>query len=203
MKTINRILFILFVITVISCKAQSIIVPIGSGDSFEKDPNYYLKDVNNEFGKFEGTWKYQNGNNSITFKLKKEEHYQASDDYNYIDLLVGEYQFIENGIEKANTLSDIDNTEISGYDHKISGRVFTHQLQSNCVDNSDINEIKIELLIENPNDDLVVGTVVLRYVNDNGVEKLEVCIYDNTTLADDENARIVIPDGYYEFDKIE
>lgn len=96
----KQILNILLLLSILSCKAQTIIVPLGSGQDFEKTPNYYLKDVNNEFGKFAGTWKYQNGNTQIIFKLKKEEHYQAASNYNYVDLLVGEYQYIQNGVEK-------------------------------------------------------------------------------------------------------
>ncbi|QMU64643.1 MAG: hypothetical protein GKR88_10310 [Flavobacteriaceae bacterium] len=178
----KHIITIIALISLFSCKAQSVIVPIGSGEDFQKNPNYYVKDVNNEFGKFEGIWKYQNGNTSIIFKLKKEEHYQVSETSNYLDLLVGEYQYIENGVEKVNTLADFDNPSISGYNHKISGRVFTHNIPNICIDNSHSSEIKIELMIESPGDHLIEGRVILRYVNENGTEKLEVCIYDYSIL---------------------
>jgi hypothetical protein len=199
----KKILNIILIITVFSCKAQSIIVPIGSGEEFQKNPTYYKKDVNNEFGKFEGNWKYQNGNTEINFKLKKEEHYQASEGYNYRDLLVGEYQYIEDGVEKVNTLSKFNSISVSGYDHSISGGVFIHQSPNYCIDNSDIQEIKIELFIEDPNNHLIEGRIILRYVIEDDIEKLQVCIYDRTTLADDVTARIDIPDGYYEFVKQE
>lgn len=191
----------MLIITVLSCKAQSIIVPIGSGQHFEKTSNYYKKDVNNEFEKFTGEWTYQNSTTEITFKLKKEEHYQTSSDSNYMDLLVGEYQYIESGIEKINTLSEFNNSSISGYQHKISGRVFVHQLPQNCIDNSNIQEIKIELSIRNPTNRFIEGRIILRYINDNGIEKLEACIYDYTTLSDNADDKFDIPDGYYVFTK--
>ena len=72
----KQLLNIALLITLFSCKAQTIIVPIGSGDNIKDNQSYYEKDVNNEFGKFKGTWKYQNGNTQIIFKLKKETHYQ-------------------------------------------------------------------------------------------------------------------------------
>lgn len=195
---------IIAIISILSCKAQSVIIPIGSGEDFQKTPDYYLKDVNNEFDKFVGEWKYQNGTSELTIKLKKEELYQVSDDSNYMDLLVGEYQYIENGIEKVNTLADFDNQNISGYNHNISGRVFTHILPNFCIDNSQSQEIKIELSITSPLDSFISGYIILRYVNDNGSEKLEACIYDHTTMGDNnENERIDIPDGYYEFNKQE
>ena len=139
----KQLLNIALLITLFSCKAQTIIVPIGSGEYYEKNPDYYKKDVNNEFGKFEGTWKYQNGNTQIIFKLKKETHYQTYPDSNYQDLLVGEYQYIENGAEIVNTLSDFSNPSVLGYSHKISGGTFKHTVPGNCTDDSAVAEIKI------------------------------------------------------------
>lgn len=186
----------------LSCKAQSVIKSLeGDGSCPPYDTNCYEKDVNNEFDKFEGEWKYQNGNSELTFKLKKEEQYQSSSNSNYEDLLVGEYQYIEDGTEIVNTLSDFDDNAISGYDHNISGGVFVYRNITECIDNSNPNEIKVELMIADPINDFIEGRVILRHVNDNGIEKLQVCIYDYTTLADDVNARIPIPDGYYELIK--
>ena len=58
----NLIFIPLLMLSILSCKAQNIIVPIGSGQNLELNSDYYKKDVNNEFGKFTGTWKYENGN---------------------------------------------------------------------------------------------------------------------------------------------
>ena len=197
----KQLVNIALLITLFSCKAQTIIVPLGSGEYFEKNPDYYKKDVNNEFGEFEGTWKYQNGSTQITFKLKKETHYQTYPDSNYQDLLVGEYQYIENGTEIANTLSDFNNPSVLGYSHNISGGVFTHRLPGNCTDNSAVAEIKIELFLNHPTEEYTEGRMILRYVDDNGTEKLQACIYDYTTMGNIQDARIDIPDGYYVFVK--
>jgi len=199
----KHIVSIILIISFFSCKAQSVIVPIGSGEDFQKSPDYYVKDVNNEFNKFVGTWKYIDGNTELTFKLKKELHYQADTDYNFVDLLVGEYKYVENGVEKVNTLVDFDDDSITGYDHNISGGTFTHIAPSSCLISSDNNEIKIEVSLDDPNDFNITGNVILRYVNENGVEKIQVCIQDNSVLADDENANIAIPDGFYELIKQE
>jgi hypothetical protein len=196
----SKEVLLIYAISILSCKAQTIIVPLGSGQNIEHNQNYYEKDINNVFGKFEGEWVYQNGTTEITLKLKKEEHYLSPSNF-FTDMLVGEYQYIDNGIEKVNTLADFDNPSLSGYDHRISGGVFVHQLSSYCIDNSALPEIKIELMIANPNDDKIEGRLILRYVNDNGTEKLEICIFDYTTLADDINAKFDIPDGFYVFVK--
>ena len=197
----KKIFQILALITIFSCNAQTV-VPITSGDYFEKTPNYYKKDVNNEFNKFEGEWVYTNGNTSLTFRLKKETQYQTNPTSNYQDLLVGEYQYVESGIEKVNTLANFDDSTISGYGHQISGGIYFHELPSYCIDNSQIQEVKIHVFIGDPNDDDISGLMILRYVNDNGTEKIQVCLRDETTLGNDLNARLEIPDGYYEMIKL-
>ena len=197
----KHIVSIILIISFFSCKAQSVIEPIGSGEDFQKTPDYYVKDVNNEFNKFIGTWKFIDGNTELIFKLKKEIQYQTSEDSNYMDLLVGEYKYVENGEEKVNTLDNFDDSNITGYDHNISGRVFTHIAPSSCLISSDNNEIKIEVSLTDPDDFNITGNVILRYVNENGVEKLQICIQDNSVLADNENANIAIPDGFYELIK--
>ena len=196
----KQLLNMALLITLFSCKAQTIIVPLGSGDNIEDNQSYYEKDVNNEFGKFEGTWKYQGGSTQITLKLKKEVHYLSPSNY-YTDMLVGEYQYIENGTEIANTLSDFNNPSVLGYSHNISGGVFTHRLPGNCTDNSAVAEIKIELFLNHPTEEYTEGRMILRYVDDNGTEKLQACIYDYTTMGNIQDARIDIPDGYYIFVK--
>jgi hypothetical protein len=79
----------------LSCKAQTVIKSIeGDGSCPLYDTNCYEKDVNNEFGKYVGTWTYTNGDTELIFKLKKEEHYQISTNSSYTDMLVGEYKYI-------------------------------------------------------------------------------------------------------------
>ncbi|WP_157492002.1 DUF6705 family protein [Mangrovimonas sp. ST2L15] len=192
------LLLFLGIIICLSCRAQ--IIPLDNVEHFENSPTYYLKDVNNEFDKFEGTWQHQSGNTSIVLKLKKEIHYQLNSGSNYEDLLVGEYQYVENGIEKVNTLIDFEDVGISGYTHKISGGIYVHQLPNYCLDNSDPSEVKIELIIHHPTDEYAQGRLILRYLNDNGVEKLEACIYDYSILGDG-SVRLDIPDGNYVFIK--
>jgi hypothetical protein len=193
----KHIIILILIITALSCKAQSLIKPLGTRSCPTYDSNCYEKDVNNEFEKFVGEWKYENGNTSLTLKLKKELHYQIANNQNYMDLLVGEYQYVENGVEKANTLNDFNNVSISGYEHKIAGGIFLHRLPSYCTDNSTPQEIKIELFIEDPNDSFIEGSIFLRYVNDNGTEKLEACIQNTSTMTEDVNAQLPMPNGYY------
>lgn len=197
----KRITLIIFLIICLSSKAQSIIKPLSNNTSCPPyDTNCYEKDVDNVLEKFTGEWKYQDGNTTLILKLKKELNYQISSDSNYIDMLVGEYEYIEDGIIKVNSLADFDNVAISGYDHNISGSIFIHTLPSYCnIDNSNPSEIKIELMITDPNDELKTGRIILRHISTNNIDKLEVCIYDYSVLANNSNDRIPIPDGFYVF----
>lgn len=72
---------------------------------------FYFKDINNDFNSFEGTWEYTSGNTSLTISFRKRINvHQQSEISNYhLDALVGEYKYIENGIEKVNTLSNLIN----------------------------------------------------------------------------------------------
>ncbi len=192
----NSIILVL-ILTALSCKAQSLIKPLDGGGSCPPyDSNCYEKDTTDEMTKFVGTWKYTSGNTEITFKLKKEEEYQISPDRNYQDLLVGEYKYIENGVEIVNTLADFINNTVSGYRHKIAGGIFMHRLPPYyCEDNSNPAEIKINANLNHPIDSNVDGQLILRYVNDGGTEKIEVCLYDQTTL--DTPNHTLIPNGQY------
>lgn len=111
MKNLN--ILIVFIIT-LSCKAQSPIVDIDTwnGDSQE---NAYYKDVHNYFNDFEGTWLYTNG--STSFKIVLEKKTMAYTGKFYMDYMIGEYLYIENGIEKINTLPNLSQPRL----HSIVG----------------------------------------------------------------------------------
>lgn len=102
----------------IACKAQNIVPLDSDADIFVRNSGDYYKDTNNEFNKYEGTWKWENGSTSLTFIFKKESLERFG--YTY-DLLSGEYQYIENSVELANTLDNINNPDITGIQHHITG----------------------------------------------------------------------------------
>ena len=100
----------------INCKAQSPVLDIS--DSGTGLPNgYYLRDNNNLLNTFEGTYQYTNSNTILKIVLVKKIQ-QYNQEF-YEDLIIGEYQYIENGIEKINTLTEINNVYIEQRFHKI------------------------------------------------------------------------------------
>ena len=114
MKNIFKV--IPFLIISVSCKAQSPIINIEdqNGDLIQ---NAYYKDTNNLLNPFVGTYIYTNGTTSLTIILQKKT--MSYDGYQYEDLLIGEYQYIENGLEKVNTLNEINVNYTNQNEHSI------------------------------------------------------------------------------------
>ncbi|MFZ4107095.1 DUF6705 family protein [Flavobacterium sp.] len=115
MKTIKIIIILLIAI---QCKAQNPIIDISESRIGQPD-GYYMKDINNYLDAFEGTYLYTNGNTSFRMLLvKKVQQYNGR---YYEDLIIGEYEYIENGVVKANTLNQITTVYHNQTTHNIYG----------------------------------------------------------------------------------
>jgi len=110
----RKIFLFIVIITTISCKAQSPIVDIDNWDG-DSQANAYYKDINNYFNDFVGTWVYTNGTTSFKIVLQKKT--MAYTGKFYMDYMIGEYQYIENGVEKINTLPNLSQPRL----HSIVG----------------------------------------------------------------------------------
>ncbi|WP_445718304.1 DUF6705 family protein [Flavobacterium sp.] len=118
----KKIFITLIIISTYTCKAQS---PIISTVDWENDDNgnieltqgCYLKDVENKFFPFLGTWKWINGNSILEIQFEKIEMVYNGDYYS--DMLVGKYRFVDsNGIEKHNSLNvNLNNQNVWGYSY--------------------------------------------------------------------------------------
>jgi hypothetical protein len=141
-----------------SCKAQSPVLNMEIDTKYDAPNNSYYKDVNNVLNSYEGTWLYANGNTSLKIKLiKRAKHFNGK---YYEDLLVGGYQYIENGVEKINTLTDADNLNI-GDDASIEG----NNIYKNCrylpVDDCVDGENNLHLSITDTTSDGHIGSLRL------------------------------------------
>ncbi|MBW8521804.1 hypothetical protein K0U91_04905 [Chryseobacterium chendengshani] len=89
-------------------------------DGWGQPAGYYRKDINNVLDQFQGTYIYTNGNTTLKMILvKKIKQYNGS---YYEDLIIGEYQYIVNGLVKINTLSNINVVYNNQYvEHAIAG----------------------------------------------------------------------------------
>lgn len=97
-------IFLLIVLVSNIIKSQSTIIDITASEAGLPD-GYYLKDTNNILNQFEGTYVYSL-NNIFKISLKKIVNQPVNSHFE--DMIIGEYQYIENSIEKINTLSSLN-----------------------------------------------------------------------------------------------
>ena len=154
---------ILLLLTLCSCKAQNPIVSLDAKRHKTVDGAYY-KDLNNELDKFEGTWVFTNGTTTFTLVLKKKEQFAVNNDFR--DFILGEYQFVDNGVEIVNTLpllpqnlNDIDNGSVGG------GNFILNHVYPVC-DDCPPNERRLELYFYDSERKYLSISLVLRYLQD-------------------------------------
>lgn len=115
MKNFKTFLLILFPILSF---AQSPVIDIQ--DYYGDDINgVYYKDINSLLDIYEGTYVYTNGNEMFKIVLIKKTM-QYNTQY-YEDLIIGAYQYVVNGIERVNTLSQLNTVYANQRRHSIDG----------------------------------------------------------------------------------
>lgn len=73
----------------------------------------YFTDLDGTFDKFIGDWKWENGNQIVTFRLSKISHYFDSENHVYKDYMVGNYSYSIDGGQTytVNTISPTTNPD--------------------------------------------------------------------------------------------
>lgn len=175
----KNILILLFTVFAISSKAQSPIINRYYDGNYGEIVNAYYKDLTNLHDQYVGTWIYINGNTSLKIVFVKKDMFFVSGHAKnyYADFLVGEYQYIENGVEKVNTLSnlvinhtDIDANNLKSYSAKWKSTY------PQCLECNE-EEKRLVMRFEEPSRRNIYGLsnqfILRRYV-ENGTEKLKV-----------------------------
>ncbi|MCO6173695.1 hypothetical protein NHF50_01415 [Flavobacterium sp. NRK F10] len=158
------------------CKAQNPIIP-------RFDPNFYLgdvdgayyKDVDNYFDQFVGTWMYTEGDTILKVTFFKKEMMFKRNSY-YADYLVGEFQYIENGVEKANTLSSLNINYTSPYNYNMWSLSQMRKTSYPVCDECGSDEKRLGMSFTEPanDDDCLEGMWAMRVVVEGGVQKFKV-----------------------------
>ena len=182
----------------INCKAQSPIIDITESEMGL--PNgYYIKDINNLLNPFEGTYVYTNGNTSFKIVLVKKV-LQYNSQY-YEDLIIGEYQYILNGVQIVNTLPEINTTYLNQRRHNIDGNFIVDKNYRvwKCPECS-VTENRLDTLLK----DVVSGrfaTLIMRRTTEGGQEVMKIKITHisrvNLVEGDPEPLEFALPRGEF------
>lgn len=187
MKNILAILTLL--ILTFSCKAQNIIKPIYDQEGYGSD-NIYYKDIDNDYNCFEGTWLYSNGNTSLKVTLQKKimKHVQSQFFNYYTDAIIGEYKYIEDGIEKINTLPSLSQDYEDPFEYNISGGYISKIGDPRC-SNCGPDDIKVSCSFGDPERDILgmEAQFIMRHYTENSIEKIAVTFIGGGMLANNPN----------------
>jgi len=143
----------------------------------ERLPSVHYKDINNLLNAFVGTWLYDNGTTSLKIILKKI----TSNNSLYLeDMIIGEYQYVENGIEKVNTLNEIDIVYPNQISHHISGNSLIKKTTRPICNDCSTNERRLRLGISEIGS---FGTVLVRIIDVNGQIGINIRIRRDESIA--------------------
>lgn len=211
----NTIIIIISLLTFFSCKAQ-IIKPIYDVEDLPEYDTTYYKDVDNDYNNFIGTWRWQDGNTSLTFIFHKVEYVEHIGLGDFFDHLIGEYIYIENGVEIINTLpspilTNPDGTPNIAKPDPLDNNINSYDIRTShgyippceeCAPNT-------RFVIAHLNDPLrpkVEGRISMGHFTENGVEKIKANIgvsFIDRYVTYTGPTTLTIPDGIYTFTKVE
>jgi hypothetical protein len=110
---------ILILLLSLNCFAQYPVRDISEMTGTIDIPGIYYQDTQSLLNPFVGTYVYNQNGKMLKIELRKKEQ---SFWYNYYeDLVIGGYQYIENGVEKINTLNSLNTFQQNGRLYSISG----------------------------------------------------------------------------------
>ena len=161
----KKLYHIIILLCCLGLQAQ-VINPLYRG--FTGDNNYYYKDVDNDLNPYVGTWTYTNGTTLLTITLQKKikQHIVDEHDDYYEDFLIGEYRYVENGVEKINTLNRLTQ-DLPPYDYNLVGNRLVTNLPGNR---------KVFLGFVDPDRDIVGmdSSMLLARADEGGVQKINL-----------------------------
>ncbi|MEY8849926.1 DUF6705 family protein [Psychroserpens sp. XS_ASV72] len=193
----NTFLILISILT-ISSKAQNPVLPLKGSGAFQE--NAYYKDLDNEFDKYVGTWVFQNGDTQLVLKFIQKE--QIFNGEWYQDELIGEYKYVENGVEIMDFLPRLTNPNINDAQHYISFSSFYKKLAYPSCEDCPTSERRVQMFFNDPAPDRkhFSNYIILRHIVENGVEKIVAYLTEpqgSYSIADGQPFDIRVPSGYY------
>lgn len=158
----------------------------------------YYKDTNNLLNPFVGTFTYSNGSDEVQLTFLKKVMSSMNNVY-YEDLLIGEYRYIKNGVEVANTLTNLNNSYANGVKYSLWGNTILVGNVRGCSDCAS-NEKRLEVsLVDNAQNR--TGSVILRKITQSGQEAISATIMWDMRVYDPVHEpptdELVLPTGTF------
>ena len=197
-------LIIVLIITTI-CNSQITIYSL-KGWSGDFPLNSYIKDIDNDFGGFEGDYEYTNNGTLFRIKLLKKTMVPMTGNYgdlfHYEDLIVGEIEYtVQNTNTLVNTMANIYAEFDDPYNHAIvCNMIIDNNDFGDCTDCAP-NEIRISASMF---DTKRGSNFIFRKTTVNGIPALKISkrsiagyVIKNVPIT-----LPIIPDGEYIFIKV-
>lgn len=173
-----------------SIEAQPLIEPRFKNLNYARTEGTYYKDIDNDYAPYVGTWIYTHGNTSFKIVLQKKEMMplisgvgQHAIQY-YTDILIGEYQYIENGIDKVNTLANLSVNHSKPINYSLyGGSIVLKNLYPKCDECAETDR-RIAMTFNEPsrrNSVGLSGGLMLRHYVENDVHKIKAIVYIRTS----------------------
>lgn len=173
----------------------------------------YFKDTQNYLNQYVGTWLYTNGATSlkITFQKKHFTMQNALGTY-YSDALVGEYEYIVNGITIFNTLSNLNINHTSPFDYNLYD-ITRYPNYDDCF-LCTIPKQRLIIKYDEPTNDnaALSGTFVMHTIIENRQTKLYVNFVNDYAMGMNwsktnidlpaTTTQLTLPEGIYIFYKV-
>lgn len=142
------ILILVLLSTSINCFAQNQPADIINKDG-SRATNAYYKDTHNYLNQFVGTWLYTNTstNTSLEMRLfKRLMNYSFNNTFE--DILYGEYRYVENGIEKINTLTNLNINHVDAINYGINGNFILDKNSSPICNECSSNQKRVLITLK-------------------------------------------------------
>ena len=169
MKNTITIICLLFIF--LNCKAQTLVFDISKNFGTDNPTGAYYKDTQFVLNPFVGTFIYTNGTTSFKIELKKKEMSSVNGRY-FEDLIIGAYKYVENGVQKVNTLGSLMLNLENGWNYPINGSLILDGKELGCDECAD-TEKRLRVSIS---DDQVsrIGNLDIRRIIHNGQQAIKV-----------------------------
>jgi hypothetical protein len=192
----------------LACNAQTPVLPIFDNPDFGEAAGVSYKDINNDFDNFTGTWEFVSGTTSLRIVLQKQlQAYSDVNDY-FQDVMYGEYRFIENSVEKVNTLNQVNFG--TPFSHAIAGNLIIKSTGVPICNNCTPDEKRLNLMFKDPtrsNIEGLSGEIIVKRSDVGATQKITITLKQEGNIIYDEGAMpqytsLSLPWGTYTLTKV-